>query len=80
MREWRTIRRDIYAALSNYDCNVYYHRPTSDGECGYFEINIDDEFDEDWIEGDLADLCEEWDLDFDWHGTELDLNAYWDMR
>ena len=42
MREWRTIRRDIYAALSNYDCNVYYHRPTSDGECGYFEINIDD--------------------------------------
>jgi len=79
MREWRTIRKEIYEALDNYDCSVYYHRPSSDGECGYFEINFDDDFDEDWVEGDLSDVCEEWDLDFDWHGSELDLNAYWDV-
>lgn len=24
MREWRTIRKEIYAALSNYDCSVSY--------------------------------------------------------
>lgn len=47
MREWRSIRKEIYAALSNYGCSVYYNKPTSDGECGYFEVNIDDEFDED---------------------------------
>lgn len=81
MREWRTIRKDIYRALKNYDCEVYYHRPSSSGECGYFEININEDFDSDWIEDHLNNVCKDWDLEYDWYSSnsDLDLNAHWDV-
>ncbi|MBR6283017.1 MAG: hypothetical protein IKR25_01815 [Muribaculaceae bacterium] len=64
--KWEIIHA-IENALS-YDCSVDYTRPTRDGQCGYFDISIDED-DDDWdweiAEGELQRVCDEHDLWFD---------------
>ncbi len=84
MREWRKIQSDIYDALSNYDVDVDYTPKRGRGwssECSYFTVTIHEDWDSDDIENDLADVCEEWDLDFDYDSYgSFDLNADWDRN
>ena len=76
---WRKALRDIENALSDYDYDVEYHRP-SDDKCGYYEITINDEYDDEELEDDLADVAEEWGFDIDWRSdATVDLNDYQDV-
>lgn len=80
--DWQEIRDAIYDALSNYDCNVYYHRPSSDGMCGYFAVTInEDDYDEDDVDSCLAGVLSDYDLwiDDQSEGNEdFDICASWD--
>ena len=83
MKEWREIKSDIYDALEDYDCDVYYNKPEGRGynsRCGYFEVSInDDEWEWDDIESALSDVMSEWDLYIDDDSdSDFDLNADWD--
>lgn len=83
MKQWRTIRHDIYNALRHYECTVVYHPPNGKGWqscCSYFEITINDNFDCETLECLLLKVTKSWDLDIDWYNTHatVDLNADWD--
>ena len=69
----------IEDALSDYDCEVEYYSPTSDGECGFFEVDINDEYDQDDVDAALEGVLSEYQLDIDDDSDgDFDLNAYWD--
>lgn len=55
------VKRAIYDALEDYDCHVVYTRGTKD-RCAYFTVTIDEEWDWDWIEDDIDDVCDEYGL------------------
>jgi hypothetical protein len=78
--DWQEIRDAIYSALGDYDCTVYYHYPSSDGQCGYFSISIDDEYDEEDLDSCLSSVIDEYDLTWDDQSCDgdFDLNAEWD--
>lgn len=84
MRNWREIRSAIYHALSDYDCEVWYEKPSGRGwnaRCSYFTISINEEYDSDDIEEALEDVADEYSLTIDWDSDEdVDLNADWDCN
>lgn len=83
MRYWRTIVREIHLALFEYEHTVQFHKSIVGNfgeECAYFEIAINEDYDRDEIECELQEIVDDWELDFDWIGSnaDLDLNASWD--
>lgn len=79
MENWREIKSAIYNALSDYDCDVYYQKPTN-SQCAYFSISIEDEdYDSDDINCALENVCREYNLSIDWDSeADVNLNVYWD--
>jgi hypothetical protein len=57
----RDVKNAILEALDNYDCSVEY-TPRSGDRCAYFTVTIDDEWDWDWIESDIDNICDEYGL------------------
>ena len=79
--DWQEIRDAIYSALSNYDCDVYYNHPSNDGNCGYFAITINENYDADDVDYCLESVMSEYDLWIDDEvedDEDLDLCASWD--
>lgn len=55
------IKRAIYDALDNYDCSIAFHKATGDS-CAYFTVSINEAWDWDWIEEEIEDVCDKYDL------------------
>ena len=75
------IKNAIKAALIEDNPDVRYYPPTSDGQCGYFNVTTNGNLSLDEIDYCLRNVVEEYSLDRDPHfdGT-FDLNAYWDRK
>lgn len=84
MRNWREIKRAIYNALSDYNCEVWYNRPEGRGwnaQCAYFKVRINEKYYSDDIEDILEGVSDEYSLTIDWDSDEdVDLIAKWDYR
>ena len=86
MRNWREIKAAIEDALDDYNVEVSYaskSRRGDDASCSYFTVEFDEE--EDWcwddIESDIADVCNEYDLQIDDDSDgDFDLCAHWDVN
>ena len=75
------IIKAIKAALIVDSPEVSYYPPTSDGQCGYFNVTTNGNLSLDEIDYHLRFVVDEYSLDRDMHfdGT-FDLNAYWDKK
>ena len=86
MRNWREIKAAIEDALDDYTVEVSYASKSGRGDdasCSYFTVEFDEE--EDWcwddIESDIADVCNEYDLQIDDDSDgDFDLCAHWDVN
>ncbi len=72
---------EIKSALIEDSPEVYYHPPTTDGQCGYFNVTTNGNLSLEEIDNCLKPVVDEYYLDRDPHfdGT-FDLNAYWDKK
>ena len=84
MKKWRTIKKDIKAALASYSHTIDYYKPTGKGdtaECSVFVINItasDYNFDD--VLNDLKQVCTEYTLSPYIDYPEVHLCAHWDIK
>lgn len=79
--ESNEIIKAIKAALKEDEPEVRYFPPTSDGQCGYFQVTTHGNLSMDEIAICLRAVIKEYclDIDQDSYGT-FDLNAYWDKK
>jgi len=75
------IKKAIEVALIECSPVVQYYCPTSDGQCGYFNVKTNGNLSLAEIDNCLRNVVKEYYLDRDPHfnGT-FDLNAYWDKK
>lgn len=75
------IKKAIEEALIEDSPDVRYYPPTSDGQCGYFNVTTNGNLSLAEINNCLRNVVEEYNLGRDPHfnGT-FDLNAYWDKK
>ena len=75
------IIKAIKAALIEDSPDVQYFPPTSDGQCGYFQVTTHGNLSLDEIDILLAPVIKEYNLDRDQDSFgSFDLNAYWDKK
>lgn len=79
--DYLEILNAIKSALTEDSPEVQYHSPTSDGQCGYFNVTTHGNLSLDEIDTCLSSVVKDYNLDRDPHfdGT-FDLNAYWDKK
>ena len=75
------ITNAIKTALIEDSPDVQYHSPTSDGQCGYFQVTTHGNLTLDEIDICLVPVVGEYNLDRDQDSYgSFDLNAYWDKK
>lgn len=75
------IIKAIKAALIEDSPDVRYYPPTSDGQCGYFEVTTHGNLSLDEIDTCLSPVVDEYKLDRDQDSFgSFDLNTYWDRK
>ena len=71
----------IKSALIEDSPEVQYISPTSDGQCGYFEVTTHGNLSLDEIDTCLTSVVKDYNLDRDQDSFgSFDLNAYWDKK
>lgn len=80
-KDSKEIKKDIKDALPEYDVDVTYHAPTSDGRCGHFQVTIKGDYDSDDVDYRLKPVIDKHVLavDNDSNGS-FDLNADYDRK
>ena len=57
----RNVKNAIYDALDDYECEVSY-TSGDENSSSYFTVTIYDEWDWEWIEEDINEVCDEYGL------------------